>query len=323
VDATPALVEIVADGGHAVGFGHLGRCLAIAESLGEQAAFTLGDPDALAFVRSRGARSGGAEAAPVVLIDRREPTPAERVRVLQAAGRRVALLDDRGPARRLADLVIDPPTAAGWPPAGDRRLAGFEHALVRAEIVTARDARDAAGARDAGAAGEDVVAGRVLLGIGGSDPAGLTVPLAAALADLDLEVNRGPGYRGAPPAHGRLLGSPAEWIGALARASLVVCGFGHSLLEAACLGVPAISVVFIPEHVEHARAFARAGTALTIDMTDGPRPDTLATLAHELLGDRERLATMGARGRALVDGRGAERVALALRAMATPAAVAS
>src|SRR6185295_4242679 len=166
-----------------------------------------------------------------------------------------------GPGRGPADLVIDPPTAAGWPAAG-RRLEGFEHALVRAEVVAARDERDAASGRDG----------------------------AAAAADLDLEVNRGPAYRGARPAHGRLLGSPAEWIGALARASLLVCGFGHSLLEAACLGVPAIAVVFIPEHVEHARAFARAGTAVTIDMTGGPRPDTLAAVAHELLADRERLA---------------------------------
>jgi UDP-2,4-diacetamido-2,4,6-trideoxy-beta-L-altropyranose hydrolase len=309
VDATPALVEIVADGGHAVGFGHLGRCLAIAEILVEQAAFTVDDPDAVGFVRSRGGRLGGA-AAPVALIDRREPTLEDTVRALQDAGRRVALLDDRGPGRMLADLVIDPPTAAVWPPAGGRRLDGFEHALVRAEVVAAR-----AAARER--------RGGVLLGIGGSDPAGLTVPLAAALADFDLEVARGPGYRGARPAHGRLLGSPAEWIGAVARASLVVCGFGHSLLEAACLGVPAIAVAFIPEHAEHARAFARAGTAAAIDMSEGPRPEALAALAGDLLADGDRLAAMGARGRALVDGRGAERVALALRALASPAAVAS
>jgi hypothetical protein len=260
-------------------------------------------------VRSRGARSDGGGAAPVVLIDRREPTSAAAVRALQDAGRRVALLDDRGTGRMLADLVIDPPTAAAWPPAGGRRFDGFEHALVRAEVVAARDT--------------SVVGGPVLLGIGGSDPAGLTVPLAAALAEFDLEVNCGPGYRGERPAHGRLLGSPAEWIGALARASLVVCGFGHSLLEAACLGVPAIAVVFIRDHVEHARAFAAAGTAVTIDMTGGPRPDALAALAGDLLADRDRLAAMGARGRALVDGLGGERVALALRALATPTAVPS
>jgi spore coat polysaccharide biosynthesis predicted glycosyltransferase SpsG len=302
VDATPALVEIVADGGHAVGFGHLGRCLAIAEVLGKRAAFSVSDPDALAFVRERGARTDGTPDAPVALIDRREPTSEATVRALREAGRRVALLDDRGGGRRLADVVIDPPTAAGWPPAAGRRLDGFEHALVRREVVAARN----------GSAARDRVGGSVLLGIGGSDPAGLTVPLAAALADFDLEVACGPGYRGERPAQGRLLGSPADWIGAVARAALVVCGFGHSLLEAACLGVPAVAVVFLPEHVEHARAFARAGTAVTIEMTDGPRPDALAALVAGLMADPGRRDAMGARGRELVDGRGAERVAVVL-----------
>jgi spore coat polysaccharide biosynthesis predicted glycosyltransferase SpsG len=298
VDATPALVEIVADGGHAVGFGHLGRCLAIAEILGDRAAFTLTDPEATAFVSARGARTDGAPDAPVALIDRRAPTSEATVRALQHAGRRVALLDDRGAGRMLADLVIDPPTAAGWPPAGGRRLDGFAHALIRSEVVEARDGAERSE--------------RVLLGIGGSDPAGLTVPLAAALAGFDLAVACGPGYRGERPAHGRVLGSPAEWTGALARSALVVCGFGHSLLEAACLGVPAIAVVFLPEHVEHARAFAAAGTAEIVEMTDGARPAALAALAEGLLADRDRLAAMGARGRELVDGRGAERVAVAL-----------
>jgi spore coat polysaccharide biosynthesis predicted glycosyltransferase SpsG len=300
VDATPALVEIVADGGHAVGFGHLGRCLAIAEVLGDRAAFSVSDPDALGFLRARGARTDGSPDAPVALIDRRAPTAEATVQALRDSGRRVALLDDRGPGRMIADVVIDPPTAAGWPPAGGRRLEGFEHALVRREVVAARN-------DGAGAAG-----GTVLLGIGGSDPAGLTVPLAAALAGFHLEVACGPGYRGERPAHGRLLGSPAEWIEAVARAALVVCGFGHSLLEAACLGVPAIAVVFLPEHVDHARAFAAAGTAVTIEMTDGARGADFAALVAELLADPDRLDAMGARGRELVDGRGAERVAVAL-----------
>jgi len=301
---TLTLVEIVADGGHAVGFGHVGRCLAIAEALAGEAAFTVSDPDAAAFVRQRGGRLAGDDRAPVVLLDRRAPTPAAEVRTLQGQGRRVALLDDAGEARALADLVIDPPTAAAWPPTPAWRLAGFEHVLLRADV---RDAR-------AGAVGGD----RVLLGMGGSDPAGLTPPLAAGLAaaGLPLDVARGPGYRGADPAHGRLLPSPAAWPTALARAALVVCGFGHSLLEAAYLGVPAIAVVFLPEHREHARAFAAHGTATTLDMTAGPRPEALAALAAVLLADPAQREAMAARGRALIDGRGAERIAAGLRALA-------
>jgi spore coat polysaccharide biosynthesis predicted glycosyltransferase SpsG len=309
------LVEIVADGGGALGFGHLGRCLAIADALGDAATFTVEDGQAADFVAARGARVGDGRDAPVVLLDRRAAVPAALATEQRRRGRRVALLDDAGPARAVADLVIDPPTAAAWPPAAGRRLDGFAHVLLRADVLAAgaaaRQVRDDARGRRP----------RVLLGLGGSDPLGLTPALAASLSALDLEllVALGPGYAAPRPAHGRLLGSPAEWSGALADADLVVCGFGHSLLEAAFLAVPAVAVVFLAEHVEHARAFCGHGTATAIEMVDGPRADALAALVAERLDDRAALRADGQRAATLVDGRGAERVAAALRALGAEA----
>jgi UDP-2,4-diacetamido-2,4,6-trideoxy-beta-L-altropyranose hydrolase len=317
VRPAPPLVEIVADGGGALGFGHLGRCLAIADALGDAATFTVEDGQAADFVAGRGARVGDGRDAPVVLLDRRAAVPAALATEQRRRGRRVALLDDAGPARAVADLVIDPPTAAAWPPAAGRRLDGFAHVLLRADVLAAgaaaRPLRD-----DAAAAARRP---RVLLGLGGSDPLGLTPALAAALSALDVEllVALGPGYAAAPPAHGPLLGSPTEWSGALADADLVVCGFGHSLLEAAFLGVPAVAVVFLAEHVEHAHAFCTHGTATAIEMVDGPRGDALAELAAERLDDRAALRADGRRAATLVDGRGAERVAAALRALGSEA----
>jgi spore coat polysaccharide biosynthesis predicted glycosyltransferase SpsG len=303
-DRPPApLVEIVADGGGPLGFGHLGRCLAVADVLGSDAAFTVAEGEASAFVSARGARVDGAGEAGVVLLDRRAAVEVAEVEEQQARGRRVALLDDLGPARAHADLVIDPPTAAAWPPAAGTRLSGFEHALIRADVLAASAPRPTGRPR------------RVLLGLGGSDPLGLTPALASALAglDIELEVALGPGYRAASPAHGTLLDSPADWSSALARADLVVCGFGHSLLEAASLGVPAIAVVFLGEHVPHARAFCAEGTATAIEMLAGPRGAELAVLVRERLADPDALRAVGRRAAELVDGRGAERVAAALR----------
>lgn len=302
-DLTAPVLEIRADGGQDAGFGHLGRCLAIAEEFGADAVFSVPDEIAADFVRARGAHLAGLgePEPPLVLVDRVTPTGTAYVTALQQLGRRVILLDDLGSGRQDADLVIDPPTAAAWPPTSAPRMAGFEHVLLRREVREAQREAD----------------GTVLLAMGGSDPFDLTAPLAAALDSMPTEVvvARGPGYRGATPV-GTLLASPTEFVPALARAALLVAGYGHSLLEAASLGVPAIAIVAHPDHLPHAAAFCEHQTAVLVDMRDGPRPEALTAVVHELLADSDRMSEMAQTGRRLVDGRGVERVVAAIRRLA-------
>jgi spore coat polysaccharide biosynthesis predicted glycosyltransferase SpsG len=285
-------VEIVADGGPRVGYGHVGRCLAIAEFLGADAVFRIEDAEVARFVRDRGGVCVAESRAPVVLLDRADATDAAAVRELQAAGRRVVLLDDLGSGRTVADLVVDPPTAASWPPAGPHRLAGFEHVLLRREVWETEPAAQPHG---------------VLLALGGSDPTQLTPRVAESLRGEYLRVNLGPGYAGPRPEHGELLAGPHAFIEALAQARLLVAAYGHSLLEAAYLGVPALIIVTRSEHLEHATAFVQNGTARIVAVED------VAVAVARLLADPQELAEMAARGRALVDGRGAQRVAGAIR----------
>jgi hypothetical protein len=301
------LIELAADGGHAAGMGHVGRCVALAQALGGDALLTVADPAARAFAAGHGVAAGApgtADAAPVLVLDRRAPAEPGVVRAAQARGRAVALLDDLGPARAIADLVIDPPTAAAWPPAAGARLDGFAHALLRAEVVAAATAPRRVAS--------------VLLAMGGSDPAGRTAGLAAALAatGLELAIALGPAYAGPRALPGTVLPTPGAFAAALAGADLLVCGYGHSLLEAAHLGVPAVAVIVVPGHGPHAAAFAAHGSAV---VAPHATPDgAVAALAAGLLADPDRRAAMAARGRALVDGRGAARVAAALRATARP-----
>jgi UDP-N-acetylglucosamine:LPS N-acetylglucosamine transferase len=77
-----------------------------------------------------------------------------------------------------------------------------------------------------------------------------------------------------------------------------------------------VIVVTRADHREHAAAFAAHGTAQLVDMSEGPRPDELVELVSETITRPERLESMAARGRALVDGRGAQRVAQAIRDIA-------
>jgi spore coat polysaccharide biosynthesis predicted glycosyltransferase SpsG len=297
-----AAVEFLVDGGHAAGFGHLGRCLGIWEELSLPAAFAVTEPDAQRFVTRAGAPTGPAPQAPVAIIDRMAPTPATVVSRLHAAGRRVVLVDDVGTGRSTADVVIDPPSGDPWPAPARRALGGFEHVLLRREI---REARDAPRAK------------HVLLAIGGSDPAGLTPALTAALveAGVDVMYALGPGYRGDPPRTGRPVPPELEWPRALAAASLYVGGFGHSLFESAYLGSPAVSVVFAQRHLGDATRFMRHGTAVVVDMTDGRTPEPVVATVCSLLDRPDRLDAMAAAGRALVDGHGAERVAHAIEGL--------
>ncbi len=307
------LVEIVLEGGPRLGFGHAGRCLALWEELEGRAVFRVEDAAVSDFLQVRGAPVvAGRSHAPFVVLDRAVPVAPAEVRALHAAGRRVALIDDLGPARMEADVVIDPPTAALWPAASGLRLAGFEHVLLRREVRAAEPVLPLA-PRFGSAAG-----GGVLLAMGGSDPAGLTPGLAEALsaAGIDVAVALGPGYRGMFPTEGSVLASPDAFAGALAGAELLLAGYGHSLLEAAHLGVPAIAVVYRPEQLPHARAFCAQGTARMFDLTARSRLGEVAQAAAELLAEPRLRAEMSARGRQLVDGLGARRVARALMELA-------
>jgi UDP-2,4-diacetamido-2,4,6-trideoxy-beta-L-altropyranose hydrolase len=279
----------------------VGRCLAILDELNGRAAIAVRDSATIRVLATRGIPLVAADApAPVVLVDRRQPTSAPDVARMRASGRRVCLLDDAGTGRTVADLVVDPPTGCVWPPAGGRRLAGFEHALLRREVRAA--------------AGHGLAAVEVLLSMGGSDPEGLTPPLALALRAAGATVLSvlGPMYHG-PRPEGEVLADARDWPRALAGARLLVGRFGHTLLEAAHLGTPALALATNEHAAVEAAAFAARGTAETTRVSGPGDVGEVVARALALLGEPDRLAAMAARGRELVDGLGAARVAAALR----------
>ena len=298
------LLTIVADGGPHLGFGHVGRCLAIWEQLEGQAVFAVRDPVVMRKLRTLGApiASRGAH-SPLLLVDRSRPSGAAEVAMMRAQGRRVCLLDDPGEGRTAADLLVDPPTGSDWPVASAPRLSGFEHALLR------RDVRAAALSPSPGI--------EVLISMGASDPEGLTPALAASLQAAGVSVLSvlGPLYRGVRPA-GTVLSDPQEWPRALAGANLLVGRFGHTLLEAAHLGTPALAIASAEPAAREAVAFAAHGTSEAIRVNGPADAARVAERVLALLSDPARLKAMSRRGRELVDGCGATRVAAALRELA-------
>jgi spore coat polysaccharide biosynthesis predicted glycosyltransferase SpsG len=102
----------------------------------------------------------------------------------------------------------------------------------------------------------------------------------------------------------------SELADEMAACDLLVCAAGTSVLEACCVGVPALLVPIADNQL------AVAAKALELGLADsvGPAPGegALGRKAEALLEDRVRSAAMVQRQHELVDGNGAARVATAL-----------
>lgn len=289
----------------------MGRLAALGEQLGAVATFLVEDEHARRWLTDRGlavAPTGagpGRSGADVVVLDRVDPVDPAEVSRLQGAGAAVALLDDLGPARALADVVIDPPTYGAWPPAPGVALQGFEHALLRREWVAAREEGD-------------LPREHVLLTFGGTDPYGLSGPAAAALGGTGVAVLTVVGAGSTAEVPGRVLRDPQDFAGQVRRSRLLVTAFGTTVLEAACVGTPAIAVCTRDDHLRDARGLEPHGLLRVVDGRGGVPGATWREVVGAALADHGWQRDVAARGPVLVDGHGAERVAAALLASVRP-----
>jgi UDP-2,4-diacetamido-2,4,6-trideoxy-beta-L-altropyranose hydrolase len=313
---------LCADCGSGVGLGHLERMLALADALQPDVDVVLLVPEADTALRQRVADRGHAlMAAPGDTSSRVEGV------VEAAASFAAVVLDgyvfDVALQRRLrmraplvvvddlqlptdCDLAVNPsPGGESLPPVGATTfLGGAAYALIRKAVVDARE-RAIRGGREPRT---------VLVSTGATDLAGIGSTVSDRLLhrDATVEIIRviGPDSNDAvrdtrPREH--VLVSPPDLADVLAAATVYVGAAGTTAVQAACIGTPAVITAAVPNQEAQAAALARAGCAVVVDIAK------LADACLILLDDRAARATMSERGRALVDGRGAERVAEAIR----------
>jgi UDP-2,4-diacetamido-2,4,6-trideoxy-beta-L-altropyranose hydrolase len=313
---------LCADCGSGVGLGHLERMLALADALQPDVEVVLLVPDGDHALQQRVTERGHALiAAPGETASR-----VERV-VDSSASFTAVVLDgyvfDVDLQRRLrrraplvvvddlqlpadCDIAVNPsPGGEELPPAGASTfLGGAAYALIRKAVVEARE-RTLRGGREPRT---------VLVSTGAMDLAGIgrTVSDELLRRDTTVEVIRviGPDSRDTVRDTGpreRVLVSPPHLADVLADATVYVGAAGTTAVQAACVGTPAVITAAVSNQEAQAAALARAGCAVVADI------GALAGACLALLDDRETRATMSERGRTLVDGRGAERVAGAIR----------
>lgn len=163
----------------------------------------------------------------------------------------------------------------------------------------------------------------VLLSFGGSDPQGLTLKAARALASLPASVEilavAGPafGFRREFEALGSELARKIPLINEagghiadlMLEADVVVGSGGMSVYEIAALGTPGVVLAQNLREDRRMREFARHGTVDYLGLGTEVGEDRLRQAVDALLADVARRGAMSDRGRRLVDGLGAARAA--------------
>lgn len=340
-------VLIRADANAAMGTGHVMRCLALAHAVRDagldvifaaaelpdglaerigDAGFPLlaiaGEPGSAEDFRAMATRITALNTK-VVALDGYQFSGSYRAD-LKALGLPVIAFDDYAACPLHADAVINPSPAARDLPYGDiasgaELLLGPEYAALQPEIFAARSKLPAE--RE-----------RLLVTFGGSDPLAMTLPVAEALVralpgiPMDVVV-------GGAVAQAQKIADEAAALGGditvhrdlpslapvMAAAGLAVTAAGSTTWELACLGVPAVLMVVACNQIPNAEGAVRDGWAVMIDGRAEDAAQRIAELAASLWQNQPRRRKMADKAAALVDGKGAARVAEVIRRLARAA----
>ena len=184
-----------------------------------------------------------------------------------------------------------------------------------------------------GPRGEMAPLDRILVSLGLTDPLQATrlvldgIEMSAFAGSVDVVLGPTAPYlaeaRARAKAGGRSITvhsnvPAATMVDLIVAADLVIGAAGTSSYERACLGAPTLLVELAENQRDNIAAFVRAGAALPLGPSSALIPAAIAEVLNGLLANPAGLARMSMLARALVDGRGAQRVALVLRPEAKP-----
>ena len=317
------------DGGGGYGYGHVKRMIGLARALRDRegigAVFAVnGSEEALAPIRQAGfeaALLAGPQAPwsdivahpDICILDCRDGPAREALARFVRDVSLTAVIDDGSERRRAADFAYYPPVPQaehldwhgsnctlriGW----EWALLGLPQAATRSRTFSPRPT--------------------LLVTMGGSDPTGMTLGAARALAGLEPLFRArfviGPGFDKREETARAIvaLKSNFETIeGAdslateYASADLALAAFGVTAYELAAFGVPALYLCATPDHALSASAFELAGMGVSLGLAEQASDDAIAKAVWALLGDAERRREMRSAGLMTIDGNASARIA--------------
>ncbi|MGE3405312.1 MAG: UDP-2,4-diacetamido-2,4,6-trideoxy-beta-L-altropyranose hydrolase [Pirellulales bacterium] len=245
--------------------------------------------------------------------------------LLRSTGHPVAALDDRiGRPYVDADLIITPAFGAECleyrAPAGARQMLGIQYALLRPEFLAWREKPRSV----------PKTAGRLLVTLGGSDPAQATAHVIRALryldtVELDVRVVIGPAN---PQLRSlrllaidsrvpvRLVTDCRALPNLMGWADLAISAAGVTCWEMACVGLPNATMATAECQLSIIDAVAHLGAVVPLGLAQNIQPDSLAETISQLLANQSRRQSLLRNSKQLVDGLGANRVVQAMLAAA-------
>ena len=254
-----------------------------------------------------------------IILDNYEFNAADQ-RAVRATGRQLLVIDDTHHLKAYhADMILNPNVGAEsliyrGSPVG-RRLLGSDFAMVAPDVRMQSPAHRSVAK----------VAKRVLVTTGGGNPNGAREIILAALAlvevdpldiavvvsavegEVDISLPKDTCHRFT------IQRAPSDLAKLMAESDLAISTAGVTLQELAYLGVPTLAVIAADNQEPSAKEFAKAGAVELAGRVETLQPSVFARQIAKLVADSSKRRTMRERGQQLIDGRGAERVARAMR----------
>jgi spore coat polysaccharide biosynthesis protein SpsF len=332
------LALIRCDGGGAYGYGHVKRMVALARALRDRegigSVFAVnGTADALIPIKSAGFEAIAIDKMrdaqmlenlietrhpDLLLCDLRDGLSGAELETVARDVAITAVVDDASERRLAADVAYFPPVPQAfqldWTGSDCVARIGWEWALLGLAKTALKERAHAARPS-------------LLVTMGGSDPAELTLRSARALAQLDPAFRArfviGPGMKdGARTA--RLIASMAPNFETIegadglatefAACDVALTAFGVTSYELAAYGVPALYIALTEDHALSASAFEDAGMGTLLGLEASIEDGDIARGVWALLGDAARRRDMRAAGLMAIDGEAAARIAADLSA---------
>lgn len=303
---------IRADASVEIGFGHVMRCVALAQVAAERGlpvVFAGHHADgAAAAIRAHGFDTSstlekywpdGLRPHDVVMFDGYRFTPQDYASA-RGTGARVGAVDDRGEGIYPVDVLLHQNLRSSpnfEVPDDAVVLIGPRYAMVRQEFRSRRRLR--------------TEGSRLLLTLGGSDAAGLSAQLVTWAKQhrtpWELTVVLGPAASNlAADSDVTIMRAPEDVGAVFGSADVAIAAAGSTTWELSCMGVPSMLIQVADNQRHIGCPVAERGAAVFLGVVPVTRQDVVDGL--DRMADPSQRREMSRRALDLVDGRGAERV---------------